>query len=231
MIKWHNLFLALFAGVLLLTALPVYAVDMMVGGVRLKKSVKTLSEIKRKNVVFQSLDYSCGAAGLSTLFNFYLNKTTNENSVINALFQITPQQKVVERRGFSLLDLKKLVETVGFKATGYKMDMAFLRDLHAPVLVPIEFRKFKHFVIVKAVIADRVFISDPATGNVSMKIDQFEKMWTSGIGLVVEDPAHPGYQSEAMKISSRDFLVYDYKRMQSLLLNSVLRASLNPAEF
>lgn len=208
-----------------------YAVDFQAGGLRLKKKVKTFSEMKRQGIVFQSLDFSCGAAGISTLFNYYLDKKTTETTVLNALFKITPEDKVIERKGFSLLDLKKLAQAVGYEANGYKMDMDFLRNVGAPVLVPIEFRKYKHFIIVKAVIADRVFIADPATGNMSMKVDQFLQMWTSGIGLIIKDPKRPDYVNESMKVQEKDFLVADYQRIQRLLDGAFIRVAVYASEF
>lgn len=232
MIKFpRKFFTVLTLWVLMACVSEAQAVEFQAGGLRFKKPVKTFSELKRKDVVFQSLDFSCGAAGISTLFNYYLDKQTTESTVLNALFQITPMEKVAERKGFSLLDLKKLAQAAGYTANGYKMDMDFLRGATGPVLVPIEFRKYKHFVIVKAVIADRVFIADPATGNMSMKVDQFQQIWASGIGLTIEDPKRPGFINEAMMVQEKDFLVADYKRVQRLLDGAFVRAAIYPSEF
>ena len=77
------------------------------GGLRLNKKVKPMNVLKRRNVFTQSLDFSCGAAGLSTLLNFYLNDPVSEKEIIDALLKIVPLQKVKARKGFSLFDLKK----------------------------------------------------------------------------------------------------------------------------
>ncbi|HRZ40589.1 MAG TPA: cysteine peptidase family C39 domain-containing protein, partial [Candidatus Omnitrophota bacterium] len=115
-----------------------------VAGVRLTKDVKPLREIKRSNVISQSLDFSCGAAGLSTLLNFYLNDEVSEQEIIETLLTVVPIEKVRQRKGFSLFDLKTFAENRGYKVTGYQMDFEFLKNLDAPVLVPIHFRNYSH---------------------------------------------------------------------------------------
>lgn len=201
-------------------------------GVRLEKKVKPMREIKRQGVVPQSLDFSCGAAGLSTLLNFYLDHPVSEADIINHMLQVVPLQKVKERKGFSLYDLKNFAEMSGYKVTGYKMDMEFLKKLDKPVLVPIKFRNYRHFVVVRGVIADRVLIADPAAGNMSMKIGQFEDIWLDGIGLVVEDMSKSAPNRDyVLKIRKQDYLVTNYKSMQRLINPDILRTAIFPGEF
>src|SRR3990172_10324258 len=99
----------------------VYAASFSFNGVRVNKNIKPMREIKHEKVITQSLDFSCGAAGLSTLLNYYLGDPVTENEIINTLLNTVPLEKVQERRGFSLLDLKKYAESKGYKVSGYKM--------------------------------------------------------------------------------------------------------------
>ena len=158
------------------------ATSFRVDGITLNKKVRSMKEIKSANIVTQSLDYSCGAAGLSTLLNYYLNDPISEKEIINTLLKSVSLTKVQQRKGFSLLDLKNYAESKGYKVTGYQMDFDFLQKLKKPTLVPIKFKNYRHFIIVKGVAGDRVFLADPAVGNVTMKINRFEKIWTAGIG-------------------------------------------------
>lgn len=208
-----------------------YTASFNVGGIRISKNVKTMREIKRKNVVSQSMDYSCGPAGLSTLLNYYLEDSISENEIINTLLKQVPLEKVKERRGFTLLDLKKFARSKGYNVTGYKMDVEFLRKLNKPVLVPIKFKNYRHFVIVKGVMADRIFIADPAVGNMSMKISKFEKVWTNGIGLLVEDASADGSTEYALKVDREDLIVSDYKRMRRLIDRGAIRTAIYPSEW
>jgi len=193
--------------------------------------VKPLREIKRENVVTQSLDFSCGAAGLSTLMNYYLEDPVSEEEIIGSLLNLVPLEKVKERKGFSLLDLKTFAKSRGYDVTGYKMDIDFLRSLNQPVLVPIKFKSYRHFVVIKGVMADRVFIADPAVGNMSMKIDKFEKMWNNGIGLVLEKDLPEGTREYALRVKSKDLMVTSYKFIRRLLDGSVMRTAIYPTEW
>jgi len=209
----------------------VHATTFTAAGVRLTKDVKPMSEIKRSNVVTQSLDFSCGAAGLSTLLNFYLNDQVSEQEIIETLLQTVPIEKVRERKGFSLFDLKTFAQQRGYEVTGYQMDIDFLKTLKVPVLVPIRFRNYSHFVVVRGVLDDRVFIADPAAGNMSMKISQFERIWASGIGLVIKDPSHQGDERYALKVEEDDLIVSDYKFLNRMISQVVVRTAVFPSEY
>jgi predicted double-glycine peptidase len=207
------------------------AATFSVGGLRLNKQVKPLREIKRSNVVTQSLDFSCGAAGLSTVLNYYLEDPVSEQEIIQALLQLVPLEKVKQRRGFSLLDLKKFAEHKGYRVTGYKMDFDFLRELGKPVLVPIKFKNYRHFVIVKAVIGDRVFLADPAVGNVSVKDYKFRKMWGGGIGLVIEHAEDENIAHSDLSVDREDIIIADLKQYKRLLDQSLYRTAIYNTEF
>ena len=218
-------------GLLTITIPDAYGVTFNAGRLKLNKKVKTMRQLKRENVVTQSLDYSCGAAGLSTLLNYYLDDPVTEQEIIKTLLQITPLEKVKERRGFSLFDLKRFAQMKGYQVTGYKMDMDFLKELDQPVLVPIRFKSYRHFVIVKGIVADRVFIADPAVGNMSMRIEKFKSMWPSGIGLVVEHKEGKEPLSYALKVKEKDIRIGDYANMRKLINRTPIRTSIFPAEY
>jgi len=201
------------------------------GGIRIHKNVKPLREIRRQHVVTQSLDFSCGAAGLSTILKYYLNDPTSELDIINSLLRQIPLEKIRERKGFSLLDLKTFAKSKGYKVTGYKMDIDFLKELARPVLVPIKFRNYRHFVIVKGILADRVFIADPAAGNMTVKVNKFKKMWTGGIGLVIERTDTSKIKNYALKLKTEDLLIADYRTMRRLLNPTLIRTVVFPGEF
>lgn len=93
-----------------------------------------------------------------------------------------------ERKGFSLLDLKNFAEMRGYKVVGYKMDLEYMAGLDKPVLIPMKIKDYSHFVIFRGMHGDRVFLADPALGNMTMKVDKFLSLWKDGIGLVVKKP-------------------------------------------
>jgi len=157
-------------------------------GANINKPVKNLKEIKSKYVVKQSMDYSCGPASLATLLSYYFADTITEQEIIKYLLLTTDLEKVEERKGFSLLDLKNFAQMRGYTVTGYRMDLEYLVSLDKPVLIPIDIKDYTHFVIFRGLKGDRVFLADPALGNVTMKVERFLSLWRTSVGLVVSKP-------------------------------------------
>jgi predicted double-glycine peptidase len=148
-------------------------------------SVTPLSANKYKNVVRQAYDYSCGSAALTTLLDYYLGRNFQERHVMEGLLEFGETEKIVQRRGFSLLDMKRLVTALGHPAGGFKASMKDLIELEHPGIVPIEYAGFKHFVVLKDVVDGRVFVADPALGNLSFTVARFEEIWDRNVIFVV----------------------------------------------
>lgn len=148
-------------------------------------TVEPLSTKKFKNIVRQAYDYSCGSAALTTLLDYYLGRNFQERHVMEGLLEYGETEKIVERRGFSLLDMKRLVTALGHPAGGFKATVDDLVDLEHPAIVPIEYAGFKHFVIVRDVIDNRVFIADPAVGNLSFSLSRFQEVWDRNVLFIV----------------------------------------------
>lgn len=229
--RWALNLLIILLG-LLLCCQKALAVSLRVSGVSFEKKVKNMKEMKNQNVVHQSLDYSCGAAGLSTILNYYLNEPISEKDIIDSILKNVDVAKVRARKGFSLLDLKNFSEAMGYKVTGYKMDFDYLQELKKPVLVPIKFKNYRHFVIVRGVVGDRVFIADPAVGNMTMKINRFESIWLNGIGLVIERAASiMQSQENYLAIKEEEAVFADYRSIMNMLPGSVIRTAIFPNEY
>jgi predicted double-glycine peptidase len=56
------------------------------------------------------------------------------------------------------------------------------------VIVPIRVKGFDHFVVVKGVAAGHIFLGDPGFGNLTMRVDRFQKIWNGGIVFAVHPP-------------------------------------------
>jgi hypothetical protein len=213
-----------------------YCASLNINGIRVEKPVKCIKEIRGKNLVKQSLDYSCGPAGIATLLNYYLMDSITEKEIIEAMLRVTDLQKIQERGGFSLLDLKRFLQGRGYKVTGYKMTIEQLRLLNKPVLVPIKFKNFRHFVVVKAVIGDRVYFADPAIGNMTMKVEKFETIWQDGIALLVEmgevfDPFRRPITTYPMRVTLQDQKFVDYETIMRNVQSQAIRTAVHPNEF
>jgi len=153
----------------------------VLAGERSGSSVRrhTLKELRDQYVVKQQLDYSCGAAALATLLTYYFGDATSERELLDLLTAQLPRDELKrkEKQGFSLLDLKKVAQSKGYQAAGFKLSIEQLKQLAAPVLVFVEPQGYKHFAILRGVDRGRVFLADPARGNLRMSISRFLREW------------------------------------------------------
>lgn len=153
-------------------------------------NVEPLSVKKFKNVVRQAYDYSCGSAALTTLLDFYLGRNFQERQVMEGLLRFGETERIVQRRGFSLLDMKRLVTALGHPSGGFKAEAKDLLELDHPAIAPIEYAGFKHFVVIRAVYEGRVYVADPALGNISFTLSRFLEVWDNNVLFIVFPNGH-----------------------------------------
>jgi uncharacterized protein len=160
-----------------------------IGDRKISVPVRSLLEIRDHRLVRQGWDISCGAAALSTILTYSFAEPYSELAIAVSILANTDPEVVRARGGFSLLDLKRFSEAVGFQAQGYGgLTVDDLQDLSGPVILPVSIRGLDHFVVFRNRAAGRVLIGDPAFGNLAVSEQQFKQMWRSGIGLVVARP-------------------------------------------
>lgn len=137
--------------------------------------------MRHDHVVLQQWDLSCAAAALATILLYQYREPVTERSValglINRDEYIENPDLVRIRQGFSLLDMKRYVERLGYQGVGLG-EMAF-DDLleRAPIIVPVELRGFPHFVVFRGATERRVLVADPAFGNITVTRRKFEAAW------------------------------------------------------
>ncbi len=191
------------------------------GRMVIRPKVKPSSAFRDENVVKQGLDFSCGAASTATLFNYYLGEPVTEANVIDAMFKAGDVDKIIARKGFSLLDIKKYAEFMGYCAVGYKTDMQGLVLLDRPSIVAVMVRGYKHFVVFKGIESGRVFLADPALGNTTVSLREFEQMWCGQIALVI-DPRNE-QAKDGLKIRKEErILVGSSDIRRSIFYNAIL---------
>ena len=129
----------------------------------------------------QEWDLSCGAAALATILNHQHGDLVSEREVAEGLVQrkeyLDNPDLLKIRQGFSLLDLKRYVDRRGYVGIGY--GQMTLEDLveSAPVIVPVNFHGYNHFVVFRGIWRGRVLLADPAFGNRTLMVDRFEEAW------------------------------------------------------
>jgi predicted double-glycine peptidase len=137
--------------------------------------------MRRENVVIQKWDLSCGAAALTTMLNFQHQDMVTEKEVATALMgreeYIKNPRLVNIRQGFSLLDLKRYADERGYEGIGYgKLTLDGLVK-KAPIIVPLNLLGYNHFVVFRGIKGNRVLLADPAWGNRTLLVEQFENAW------------------------------------------------------
>ena len=172
-------------------------------------TIKPYSEFKFENIVHQAYDYSCGSAALVTLINNYLGIKVTEQQAMEGMLEHGEHDKIIERRGFSLLDMKRYVATLGASGAGFRGEIADLEKLTQPAIVPIDYAGFKHFVVFRGIRDGRVFIADPSMGHIVFSVDQFAKLWDRGTLFVLSLPASAGKPLPNLALTDRELGVID----------------------
>lgn len=149
--------------------------------------VRSLLEIRQANVVVQQWDASCGAAALATLLTYHHGDPVSERAVAQAMLGRTDPLRVKVRGGFSLLDLKRFAEARGFQADGYIGVSLDELAAFGAAIVPVDFEGYPHFVVFRGRRGERILLSDPAFGNRSVEVEDFQKAWQR-MAFVVERP-------------------------------------------
>lgn len=150
------------------------------------RPLRSLKALRTANMFLQQTDYSCGAAALATILREHFLRDVDEDSVIAGMLPHADLE-TVRRAGFSLLDMRRYVESIGLRGRGFKVGVERLFDLKVPAITLLERDGIRHFVVVKRAAAGRVFIADPSYGHRSMRIEDFAEQW-SGVLLAITGP-------------------------------------------
>jgi hypothetical protein len=146
-----------------------------------------MRDIRYGHIVSQRYDYSCGSAALATLLKYGYGIDIPEPELIQRMMAFSTPEVVV-KNGFSMLDMKHFVETIGLRGRGFRVNLDALYHLQIPVLVLMNIGGYEHFVIVKHAENGRVFIADPALGNRIVLDQDFVASWNGLVFAVLGKP-------------------------------------------
>lgn len=171
MIKFGSLTIAVIGFIAIVSSPMTSAVASDIGnsqyGGRIKvTSWKALRDFK---VVKQELDYSCGAASLSTVFNSFYGMATTEKQILDS---IGKDGKA------SFEDMAAVATQYGFKAAGLALSFQDLKQLKIPAIAYLKYRGDDHFTVIRGIRVDGVVnLGDPSWGNRQLTEHQFRSMW------------------------------------------------------
>ncbi len=174
-------FLLCVAGVSEAAQMPL---SILPGGALVYKPIQSIRERKFADLVQQKTDFSCGAAALATILRQAYWLDVNEEQVIEGMLEHSDQD-LVRVQGFSMLDMKRYVESIGMRARGYRVATETLSEIKIPVVVLMDIRGYKHFVVMQKVHDGWVYIGDPVLGHKRYKVDYFVKGWNGIIFAVI----------------------------------------------
>jgi predicted double-glycine peptidase len=156
------------------------------GGGSYNVPITSLKGARFVSTVRQQYDFSCGSAAVATLLTHQYGRKANEVDIFKYMYERGDQAKI-RREGFSMLDMKLYLDGAGFRAEGVKVTLDQLAAAKVPAIALIQENGYSHFVVVKGVRERRVVIGDPAMGTRVLDRADFEKVWTNGILLVINN--------------------------------------------
>jgi len=148
--------------------------------------VQSVKESRFTTTQRQQFDFSCGSAAVATLLTHHYDDAVSERDVFEFMFRHGDQAKI-RKEGFSMLDMKRFLESRGFRADGFEQPVERLAQERIPAIVLLSERGYRHFVVVKGLGRGRVLVGDPAMGTRAMSVARFRTLWMNGILFVVHN--------------------------------------------
>ena len=146
----------------------------------------SLKEVRQRRTVIQQFDFSCGSAAIATLLTHHYRFPVTEQAVFEAMFNSGDPEKI-KAEGFSLLDMKRFLESHGFQADGFEVTLEQLGEAGLPAIALINEQGYNHFVVIKGLRGGRVLLGDPASGTRVLTQKSFEALWSNRILFVVSN--------------------------------------------
>ena len=153
-------------------------------------NVESIRERKWANIVRQQYDFSCGSAAVATLLTYHYNKPTKETEAFQTMWKVGNKQRI-QQVGFSLLEMKTYLESLGYKADGFKLTVDRLREVGVPGIALVDIKGYKHFVVIKGITERTVLYGDPSKGLSTRSVEDFEEIW-DGVILFVRSQVSIG---------------------------------------
>ena len=179
---------AAIAALLACAASPAVGQVMVADGALYRMNVISVRDIPFRTVVRQQYDYSCGSAALATLLSYHYGVKVSEGEVFKAMYESGDHDKI-KSVGFSLLDMKRYLDSRGLPSDGYRATFEQLEAANVPAILVVKTGTYRHFVVLKGVTDDKVLIGDPALGLRRYSRAEFMAMW-NGIAFAIH--ARPG---------------------------------------
>ncbi|WP_040890733.1 C39 family peptidase [Vibrio ezurae] len=180
-------------GLVLIYSASTLAIDFLPHRANYSVPVKSYKETLFGDVYLQQYDFSCGSAALASLLHFHYQRSVKEQQIFNVMYD-KGNKEIINKRGFSLLDMKYYLQSIGLKSDGFKLGLEQLRKIGVPGITLVNFDGYMHFVVIKGMTQNKVILGDPSRGTLIMSISDFQSYY-SGLVLLVRSEADIGRES------------------------------------
>lgn len=131
-----------------------------------------------------SSDYSGGSSSMQYVFKEKLGMEFTEAEIMRDLLAYGETDAIVARRGFSLLDMKRVFEHYGFTANGFRVpaeegfdyienDLSTLQ-LNTPFISPVNFRGIQVFITIVKITNQAITLLHPHLGYLQIPFTELE---------------------------------------------------------
>jgi len=167
-----------------------------------RKHVWSWKELQEQNIVMQKRDFSCGAAALATVLQYYWGDHVTELQILKKFDDLFTPAEVRERikNGLTITDLRRVAVKMGYQASIGTLRYEQLQESKVPLVVGITVGEFKHFVVYRGTDGYYVYLADPARGNIRIPASEFVKQWQKNAVLVVAKPRQEPKPSSSLSV-------------------------------
>ncbi|MBN2579608.1 MAG: hypothetical protein JXB10_11510 [Pirellulales bacterium] len=171
-----------------------------------RKSPCNWKELKQRNIVMQSRDYSCGAAALATILRYFWGDAVSEEQVLEAItLNLTPAEfKDRVKNGLAISDLRLAAVKMGYASSIGTLSFYDLSKSKVPLVVGIETGGHKHFVVYRGTDCRYVYVADPIRGNIRITVQEFISQWQKKTILAVAKPGRDLPKVSPLSIRCRE---------------------------
>jgi len=174
-----------------------------------EKTTCNWKQIKQMHVVMQKYDYSCGAAALATILQYYWGDNATEDQILLAIVKILTPEELQDRikKGLAISDIRRGAVEMGYLSTVGTLTFQQLRQSRAPLIVGISAEGFDHFVVFRGTDCEYVYLADPIRGNIRVTVSVFLRQWQKNAALVVIKSDREPPQSSPLSIRCEEVVL------------------------
>ena len=189
--------------------------------------VKNARQIRNEYVVMQQRDFSCGAAALATVLNYYWEENVSETALLVLVAKILTKEELKDRvtNGLSLIDLKRVAQAGGYTAILGKFSIERLGESKLPLIVAITVNGYDHFVVYRGRDDNYIYLADPIRGKLRIPVATFVEQWQKNAILAVIKPGTKPNNDSPLLVSPEE---EDPAQSNAVFLRTYMTGRVNP---